>query len=211
MTATSSQRLNLRPTSRSMPTSSNPQAAWSAREAVAAGLDAGHHGVEAGLGSATSTSASSRSVPTPRPVRSRRRTPSPPPSCGRPPAPCTATARRTRRPRRRRRLGDDGAKAPDRAGQPGSLVVQRAGHQVERGRGVLDLVVVDGPDRPRRRRRWPAGCVIVAGVGHRRGDASGLGRRRTPCRGDRRPGPAWSAAAAAMLARRSAALPRPPS
>ena len=47
MTATSSQRLNLRPTSRSTPTSSNPQAAWSAREAVAAGLDPGHDGVEA--------------------------------------------------------------------------------------------------------------------------------------------------------------------
>ena len=41
MTATSSQRLNLRPTSRSMPTSSNPQRSCRARLAGPTGLDAG--------------------------------------------------------------------------------------------------------------------------------------------------------------------------
>ena len=47
MTATSSQRLNLRPTSRSMPTSSKPHLAWRRRRGLAAGLDAGHDRVEA--------------------------------------------------------------------------------------------------------------------------------------------------------------------
>ena len=51
MSAVSNQRLNLRPTSRSMPTRWNPHASWSAREAVAAGFDPGHHSMEAaGLG-----------------------------------------------------------------------------------------------------------------------------------------------------------------
>ena len=71
ITATSSQRLNLRPTSRSMPTSSNPHRACRARDGRAAGLDAGHHGVEPGRPWRRRAGWSAAAVPMPSPLRSR--------------------------------------------------------------------------------------------------------------------------------------------
>ena len=118
ITATSSQRLNLRPTWRSMPTSSKPHRACRARDGVAGGLDAGHHGVEARC--ARRSRRGARAAPC--------RCPAPPCVPGdvdrvldgrasRRPAPCRATARRTR-PRIRRRLGDDGREGAGAGGQP---------------------------------------------------------------------------------------------
>ena len=146
ITATSSQRLNLRPTSRSMPTSSNPQRGVERPRRVAAGLDAGHDGVEADWSRRRRARRSSRSRPMPRPGGRAGRRPSPPPSCGRRPGPCRATARRSRRPRRRRRR-TTAEKAPERAASQARCSASGAGHQVERGGRGLDLEVVDGPDR----------------------------------------------------------------
>ena len=71
MTATSSQRLNLRPTSRSTPTSSKPQACVERPRRRAAGLDPGHHGVEA-AGLRDVEQAEQQRRPMPSPCRSRR-------------------------------------------------------------------------------------------------------------------------------------------
>jgi hypothetical protein len=50
-------------------------------------------------------------------------------------------------------------------GQPGQLVVERPGHQVEGDGRLADLDVVDGPDR-----------LGVAGLGESDGRGHGVGR-----------------------------------
>ena len=161
ITATSSQRLNLRPTSRSMPTSSKPQRAWRARDAVARCLDAGHHGVEARRPGDLDQARSSSAVPMPSPPRvavdvdrvlDRRAV--------RRPAPCTATARRTRpRCRRRRRRRWPRRRRTGRPARP-------PGRRASGGRGRT----CSSPSSPRgcrscgsprRRRPRPAGCEHV--------------------------------------------------
>ena len=148
MTATSSQRLNLRPTSRSTPTRSKPQAACRARDAVAAGLDAGDHGVEAaGLGGVEHGEQEGRPMPAAVPVAVARRR-SPRRWCGRRPAPCTATATRSPTTSSVASDGDD-----RRRRRPSALASHARWSSSERGTRsnvavrVLDLVVVDAPDR----------------------------------------------------------------
>ena len=153
MRATSSQRLNLRPTSRSMPTSSKPQRWCSARDAVTGRLDAGEDEVEpAALGDVEQLGEQQGADARAADGRAGRRS-SPRRSCGRRPVPCRATARRSRRPRRRRRRscrrgsGHDRGERAGSGGDPLLLLVERPRHQVERRRGVHHLVVVDRPDR----------------------------------------------------------------
>ena len=71
MTATSSQRLNLRPTSRSMPTSSKPQLACSARDASPLASMRADHRVEARLAGDVDQPAEQQLCRCPRPVWSR--------------------------------------------------------------------------------------------------------------------------------------------
>ena len=72
MTTTSSQRPNLRPTSRSVPTISKPSAGVQADRRVVAADDAGHHGVEAVGGGQRHQLGRAGTRPTPWPCWSRR-------------------------------------------------------------------------------------------------------------------------------------------
>jgi hypothetical protein len=100
MTATSSQRLNFRPTSRSTPTNSNPHAACMER-CRPGRLDARHDRVETGVGGDADHVLHQRAADSHDADAHVTRRPSPPPSCGTQRAPCTATTMRSRRPRRR--------------------------------------------------------------------------------------------------------------
>lgn len=149
MRATSSQRLNLRPTCRSMPTSWNPQRACSARR-LARGLDTCEHGVEpAALGDVEQLGQQQAPDALPAPVAPdvdavlHAGAIGSPFLVGRQGAETdhlgTALGVEI--------LGDDGRERTGSGLEPVLLVLERAGHEIERGGGRQDLVVVDAPDR----------------------------------------------------------------
>ena len=151
MTATSSQRLNLRPTWRSTPTSSKPHAACRHRDASPpASMRANTRGTPSRGRCRPARSSSSAPDAPARCGRGGRR-PSPRRWCGRRPAPCTATATRSRRPDRPRAVTVQTAtiarERPGPGGQPRPLVVERPRDEVERRRARGDLAVVDLHDR----------------------------------------------------------------
>ena len=147
MTATSSQRLNLRPTSRSTPTSSKPHASCSARDAVPLGFDPGDDRMETGIGGDAD-----HVLHQPAPDAETR-----------------VLARHVHRVlhggavRRAFLVGrqrceaddlvvdrrDDRGEGPRPLGDPTSLFVQRPRHQVEGAGVIADLDVVDRQDRRR--------------------------------------------------------------
>ena len=131
MSAMSSQRLNFRPTSRSTPTRRKPQASWSAREATP----------PASMRAITAWKpADPQAVPVPPHVhRVLDRRP-----VGRP---LLVRRHRGEADDLVLPLGHEDAEGARAAGQPAALVLPRAGHEVEGGRRVVDLVVVDLPDR----------------------------------------------------------------
>ena len=217
MSATSSQRSNLRPISRSTPTSSNPQRGVQRPRGLAGGLDAGEHGVEAATARRCRAARSTSSRPMPSAVAVAAhvdRVLDAGAVRG-----ALLVRRQRAEPDHRRRLAASpsgstatiAANAPAARRQPLLLVCQRARHQVERGRGVQHLVVVDRADRLGVGRAWRAGCVIVA---HR---AARVAARLARPGATARCGPGaewrdspWSVARRAPLcmARRSAAPPR---
>ena len=173
MTATSSQRLNLRPTSRSMPTSSKPQRACSARDAAPT---ASMRAITAWKPDALATSSRrvSSAVPMPSPPRGAvdvdrvldRR------AVGRP----LLVRRQRGEPDDRAAVvdGDDGREGAGAGGQPGLLLGERPGDEVERARRRRHLEVVDRPDRLGVAAPRPAGCDRSATAGE--GSASSVAR-----------------------------------
>ena len=151
MTATSSQRPNLRPTWRSTPTRSKPHARVQRARRHAARLDAGDHGVEPRVTGDVDEAGRGAGARCRARCGRGARTRSPRRWCGRRPAPCTATATRSRRPGHRPAVtiehGHDRAERPGPGRQPRPLVVERAGHEVERRGAGGDLAVVDRHDR----------------------------------------------------------------
>ena len=139
MRATSSQRLNLRPTSRSMPTSSKPHERW---RAIEASLDASIRANTAWKPDCRRPRRAARSAAACRcPGRCGRggRRPSPRRWCGTRRAPCTATASRSRRRSPISSVGstrDDRRERPAAGGDPLLLILERARHEVERGSRV---------------------------------------------------------------------------
>ena len=152
--AVSIQRSNLRPTSRSTPTGSKPNARCSASLAVVGQRDHRHHDVHA-VGAAAWPSSSSYSGAAEAAGRRRRR-PGRPTSrgCARTPAAAGRTRRtRSRRPRPSP-LGDQQVVARLGARQPGPASTRSGGGSVSNVRSrSADLVVVDRRDRGQVRAR----------------------------------------------------------
>ena len=148
MTATSSQRLNLRPTWRSMPTSWNPHLLCKARDADPAGLDPGHHGVKPGFPGDVDEPAEEHRADslTTRPAVDVDRV-----LDGRRVGGAILVRRQRREPGDGRPGmifvdGDDRGEGSRASSQPLLLVGQRSGDEVERARRGRHLVVVDRSD-----------------------------------------------------------------
>ena len=201
--ATSSQRLNLRPTSRSMPTSSNPHLACRARDAAPdASMRANTEWKpeargdldEAGQQQLADAAARSWS-------RSTYTESSTVVRVGGPLLVRRQRGEADHRSGRRAVDGDDRREGARPRREPALLVGERPGDEVERAVAVRDLVVVDRADRlgvgdggrpDRDRRAWPSA-----------GDSSGARRAlptRLPWRTSTGPG-CGRPQAAAMLAR----------